>query len=68
MADYSLIKIDDGYVVQVGGQCILKLSSRRRAAQLISDALDLLNAEAAAEARSDTTEEQSTSREAPEVP
>jgi hypothetical protein len=68
MADYTLIKIDDGYVVQVGGQCILKLSSRRRAAQLISEALGLLNADAAAEARGDATEEPSTPREVPEVP
>jgi len=37
------------HVVQANDKCILKVGSRRRAAQLISDATDLLNALAVVE-------------------
>jgi len=68
MTSYSLIKIGNDYVVQVGGQCILKVASRRRAAQLIREAMDLLNAEAAAASRTERPEEPSLRRETPELP
>ena len=44
MTSYSMIKVGNDYVVQANDKCILKVGSRRRAAQLISDATDLLNA------------------------
>ena len=52
MKGYSIVRIGDDYVVRAEDQNILKLASRRRAAQLVSDAADLLNAqpEAAADA------------------
>ena len=34
---YSIVKTDDSYVIRVGGQDFLKVTSRRRAARLISD-------------------------------
>lgn len=68
MTNYSLIKVGNDYVVQADDQCILKVSSRRRAAQLISDAVTLLNAEAAAKAAAEEPAEPSLHREAPKVP
>ncbi|XUJ36065.1 hypothetical protein ACQ5SK_13060 [Bradyrhizobium japonicum] len=44
-----MIKVGNDYVVQANDKCILKVGSRRRAAQLISDATDLLNALAVVE-------------------
>jgi hypothetical protein len=35
MSRYSLAKVDNEYVVQVEGQSVLRLSSRRQAAKLI---------------------------------
>jgi hypothetical protein len=45
MKRYSIIRMGDGYVVQAEEKSILRVASRRRAAQLVSDAADLLNAE-----------------------
>jgi hypothetical protein len=45
MKRYSIIRIGDDYVVQVEEQSVLKVASRRRAAQLVTDAAELLNAQ-----------------------
>ena len=68
MTNYSLIKVGNDYVVQADDQRILKVASRRRAAQLISEALGLLNAEAAAESPGDAPAEASLPRETPKLP
>lgn len=34
---YSIVKMDDSYIIRVGGQDFLKVNSRRKAAKLISD-------------------------------
>ncbi|ARQ02268.1 hypothetical protein CAK95_26575 [Pseudorhodoplanes sinuspersici] len=34
---YSIVKMDDSYVIRVGEQNFLKVNSRRKAAKLISD-------------------------------
>ncbi|MCP3394717.1 hypothetical protein NLM27_38850 [Bradyrhizobium sp. CCGB12] len=68
MTSYSLIKVGNDYVVQADDKCILKVGSRRRAAQLISEATDLLNALAAAESPEKPVEAPSLAREAPELP
>jgi len=52
MKGYSIVRIGDDYVVRAEDQNILKLASRRRAAQLVSDAADLLNAQPEAAADS----------------
>ena len=49
MTTYSIIKVGNDYVVQAHDKSILKVASRRRAAQLISEATGLLNALAAVE-------------------
>jgi hypothetical protein len=68
MTSYSMIKVGNDYVVQANDKCILKVSSRRRAAQLISDATDLLNALAVVESPKIAPEAPSLAREVPELP
>jgi hypothetical protein len=45
MKSYSIVRIGDDYVVQAEEKSVLKIASRRRAAQLVSDAAELLNAQ-----------------------
>ena len=45
MKSYSIVRVGDDYVVQAEEQSILKVASRRRAAQLVADAAELLNAQ-----------------------
>jgi hypothetical protein len=45
MKSYSIVRIGDDYVVQAEDKSILKVASRRRAAQLVTDAAELLNAQ-----------------------
>ncbi|WP_461318572.1 hypothetical protein [Bradyrhizobium barranii] len=64
-----MIKVGNDYVVQANDKCILKVGSRRRAAQLISDATDLLNALAVVESpKIVAPEAPSLQRETPELP
>ena len=44
MKNYSIVRIGHEYVVQAGEKSILKVASRRRAAQLIIVAAELLEA------------------------
>ncbi|WP_128923649.1 hypothetical protein [Bradyrhizobium guangxiense] len=68
MTSYSIIKVGNDYVVQANDKCILKVGSRRRAAQLISEATDLLNALAVVESPDLAPEAPSIPRETPELP
>jgi hypothetical protein len=43
MKNYSIIRIGDEYVVRAGDASVLRIGSRRRAAQLVTDAAELLN-------------------------
>jgi hypothetical protein len=45
MKRYSIVRMGDDYVVQAEEKSVLKVASRRRAAQLVSDAAELLNAQ-----------------------
>jgi hypothetical protein len=63
MKKYSIVRIGSEYVVQAGKTSILKVSSRREAAKLVTDAAELLQQEPAPEA----DEQPSIGREAPEV-
>ena len=42
MKKYSIVRIGKEYVVQAGEKSVLKTSSRRMAAKLINDAVELL--------------------------
>ncbi len=45
MKSYSIIRIGDDYVVRADDKNILKVASRRRAVQLVTEAAELLNAQ-----------------------
>jgi hypothetical protein len=47
MKIYSIVKIGDEFVVQAGDKSVLKIASRRKAVQLVTDAAELLHLEAA---------------------
>jgi len=64
MKKYSIVRVGSEYVVQAGETSILKVSSRREAAKLVTDAAGLLQQVLAAGAK----ESPSPERETPEVP
>jgi hypothetical protein len=43
--NYSIIRIGHEYIVQADAKSVLKVTSRRRAARLVSDATELLEAQ-----------------------
>ena len=53
MSSYSIVRIGDDYVVRADDQNVLKVASRRRAAQLVNHAAELLNAQLQPEAEPD---------------
>lgn len=64
MTKYSIVRSGSEYVVQAGKTSVLRVSSRRRAAKLVTDAAVLMRQE-----RETSVEGvSSTEREAPEVP
>jgi len=64
MKKYSIVRMGSEYVVQAGETSILKVSSRREADKLVTDAAGLLQQEPAP----GTEEASSPAREKPEVP
>ena len=64
MKKYSIVRMGSEYVVQAGETSILKVSSRREAAKLVTDAAELLQHESAAGAGRPASIE----REDPELP
>ena len=46
MKIYSIVRIGGEYVVRAGEKSVLKIASRRRAAQLVTDAVVLLDSQA----------------------
>jgi hypothetical protein len=55
MNHYSIIRDGNEYVVRAGEKSVLKISSRRRAVKLISDAAELLEQQAAPSAEVENT-------------
>jgi hypothetical protein len=43
--NYSIVRVGNEYVVRAGDKSVLKVASRRRAAQLVSEAAELLNSQ-----------------------
>ena len=68
MTSYSMVKVGNDYVVLAHDKSILKVGSRRKAAQLISEATDLLNALAVVESPEIAPEMPSLQCETPELP
>ncbi|MCA6114719.1 hypothetical protein J6524_07270 [Bradyrhizobium sp. WSM 1738] len=63
MKKYSIVRVGSEYVVQAGEARVLKVSSRREAAKLVTDAAVLLQQEPAR----DADEGASIGRDTPEV-
>ncbi|MBU6464531.1 MAG: hypothetical protein KGK01_13650 [Bradyrhizobium sp.] len=68
MKNYSIVRIGHEYVVQAGAQSVLKIASRRRAAWLVSRAVELLDAEPHPQMRRTATAVPSIERDPSEVP
>ena len=45
MKNYSIVRIGNEYVVRAGDNSVLKIASRRRAVQLVTDAAELLDSQ-----------------------
>ena len=43
MKNYSIVRIGNEYIVQADEKSVLKIASRRRAAKLINEAVELLD-------------------------
>jgi hypothetical protein len=67
MTNYSIVRIGNEYVVQADEKSILKVASRRKAARLISDAAELLEAPPAAKSSRQADAEPSIARDPLEV-
>jgi hypothetical protein len=59
MKNYSIVRIGNEYVVQADEKSVLKISSRRRAARLVTDATELLDSQPAAPSSADIDAEPS---------
>lgn len=55
MKNYSIVRDGNDYVVCAGEKSVLKISSRRRAAKLITDAVELLERQPATTADAEST-------------
>ena len=49
MPNYSIVRIGNEYIVRADEKSVMKFSSRRKAAKLISEAAELLDQQAALE-------------------
>lgn len=56
MKSYSIVRIGDDYVVRADDKSVLKVGSRRRAVQLVTDAAELLNAQPQPESDAEPSE------------
>jgi hypothetical protein len=61
--NYSIVRIGDEYVVQADEKSILKVASRRKAAQLVTSAAELLNSQPALQVEPGTPAEPSIDRD-----
>jgi hypothetical protein len=50
MKNYSIVRVGHEYIVRADEESILKVGSRRRAAQLVTDASELLDMQSVSEA------------------
>jgi hypothetical protein len=68
MKIYSIVRIGNEYVVQADEKSVLKISSKRKAAKLITDATELLDLQSAPPTAPDADAEPSIARDPSEVP
>jgi hypothetical protein len=63
MKNYSIVRIGNEYVVQANEKSVLKISSRRKAARLVTDAAELLDSQSPPLAPPDDIAEPSSARD-----
>ena len=68
MKNYSIVRIGNEYVVQANEKSVLKMSSRRRAARLVTDAAELLDSQSPPLSPPDQEAEPSTARDPSVIP
>jgi hypothetical protein len=68
MKNYSIVRIGNEYVVQANEKSVLKISSRRKAARLVTDAAELLDSQSPPLAPPDGSAEPSTARDPGVIP
>ena len=68
MKNYSIVRIGNEYVVQANQKSVLKISSRRKAARLVTDAAELLESQSPPPAPPDADAEPSTGRDPGVIP
>jgi len=68
MKNYSIVRIGNEYVVQANEKSVLKISSRRKAARLVTDAAELLDSQSPPLAQPDVDAEPSTARDPSVIP
>jgi hypothetical protein len=68
MKNYSIVRIGNEYVVQANEKSVLKISSRRKAARLVTDAAELLDSQSTPLAPPDADAEPSTARDPSVIP
>ncbi len=66
--NYSIIKIGNEYIVQADEKSVLKITSRRRAARLVSDAAELLDSQPAPDLSPQAHAEPSIARDPKVIP
>jgi hypothetical protein len=66
--NYSIVRIGHEYVVQAGEKSILKVASRRKAAQLVSSAAELLGSQDVLQVEPETPAEPSIARDPGSLP
>ena len=68
MKNYSIVRIGNEYVVRANEKSVLKISSRRRAARLVTDAAELLDSQSPPLAPPNEDAEPSTARDPGVIP
>ena len=68
MKTYSIVRIGNEYVVQADEKSVLKISSKRKAARLITDAAELPDSQAVPPTSPEASAEPSIARDPSEVP
>jgi hypothetical protein len=68
MKNYSIVRIGSEYVVQANEKSVLKIASRRRAAKLVTDAIELLDSQSVPALSPEAHAEPSIARDPSELP
>jgi hypothetical protein len=68
MKNYSIVRIGNEYVVQANEKSVLKISSRKKAARLVTDAAELLDSQSPALVPPDQDAEPSIARDPKDIP